>query len=322
VPSLRTLASFYGRLAAMLEAGIPVRNALRQIAAGESGGFARRLEEVVERLDDGEGLAAAMRWFPGTFPELHVVLIDASEQAGTVPLTLRRIVDVIEAKLDARRTMVAGMLYPALVLHCVIFLPPLHNLITKGLTAYLWAILPALAIVYGTVGGIFLFLMVVQAPAARLFFDRIFLRIPGLGGFIVRADVSDASMALAAMNEAGVPILASLEKTAEVPRNSAIAACFARAFERTRSGKTVTEAFESERELPVLFRDMVASGEASGQLAESLAKVRDVLAEEAKHRLKMASNILPVVFYLLVALMVAYTVVSFFSGYVSALDKI
>lgn len=322
MPTLRKLATFYGRLASMLEAGIPVRTALGRIADSEVGGFSRRIRDVSERLSDGEGLAHAMSFEGGTFPELHVLLVDAGERSGTVPATLKRIVDVIESKLDARRTMIAGMIYPGLVLNGVIFLPPLHHLITSGPFAYLKAILPWLLVVYGSVAGFFVLLMVMQAPGVRLFFDRIFLKIPGVGGFIIQADVSDASMALAAMYEAGVPIIGALERTAQIPRNSVIAAAFARAHERTKAGRSFGEAIADERDLPVLFRDMVISGEASGTLDESLIKVRDVLAEDARHRMKVAAAILPVVFYLLVAAIVGWTVISFFSSYLGALDKI
>ncbi len=322
MPSLKKLNSFYHRLSHLLESGLHLRGILRQIGAGEMASFGRTVNELADAVEDGDGLAEAMVKQGSTFPELHIRLIQAGEASGQLPATLLRLVAVLDAKLATRRTLIAGMIYPAILFHLAILLPNVRYLVTDGPVGYLMAVLPGLGILWGIVIGGWLLLQASQLVAARRIFDRIALRIPVLGGIILRTDVSDSAMALGALYAAGVPVKEGLEAAARIPRNIVIRSAFHRAKERVDAGNTLAEAFAFETVLPELFRDMVASGEASGQLDDSLEKVRDALAAEAKHRTDMAARLAPVAVYLLAALVIGWVVVSFFMDYFAKIDEV
>ena len=320
--SLKSLAHFYQRLAIFIESGIPMGTALVEISSSELGSLGKALKTVSSNVGLGEPLASAMALHPEVFPKLHVQLIDAGEQSGSLPSVLKSLADAAESSIATRRVLIGGLIYPIIVLHVLIFVPPVRYLIMNGLSAYLAAVLPWLVVLYGGVGGGYLAYRFLKHSPLRNSFDRLLLAIPGLGGTLLRRDVGDAATALSALYGAGIPVTKAMEATTEVPRNAVIANCFRAAHRRLQGGATLSESFAPEHRLPLIFRDMVSSGEASGHLAENLEKARDVLIAEANFRSKTGAAILPVVIYLVVAAAVAWTVISMYMERINQINDI
>jgi len=64
-----------------------------------------------------------------------------------------------------------------------------------------------------------------------------------------------------------------------------------------------------------MFANLYASGEVSGKLDESLGRLRQYYQEEGTRKLHAVAQWTPRIIYLLVALMIAYRVIQYWTGY-------
>lgn len=108
---------FTEELAALLEAGLGMVDAIRTLAVKEQDARARAaLERVAADLTEGLPLSHTLSNQSGTFPPLLIAAVAASEQTGDLVVSLRRYSAHLET-LDALRGKVVGAsVYPALLL--------------------------------------------------------------------------------------------------------------------------------------------------------------------------------------------------------------
>lgn len=108
---------FTEELAALLEAGLGMVDAIRTLAVKEQDARARAaLERVAADLTEGLPLSRTLSNQSGTFPPLLIAAVAASEQTGDLVVSLRRYSAHLET-LDALRGKVVGAsVYPALLL--------------------------------------------------------------------------------------------------------------------------------------------------------------------------------------------------------------
>jgi general secretion pathway protein F len=108
---------FTEELAALLEAGLGMVDAIRTLALKESDGTARRaLERLADDLNAGLPLSQALANQPPTFPALLIAAVAASEQTGDLASALRRYAAHLETLYALRSKVLGAAIYPALLL--------------------------------------------------------------------------------------------------------------------------------------------------------------------------------------------------------------
>jgi type II secretory pathway component PulF len=80
-------------------------------------------------------------------------------------------------------------------------------------------------------------------------------------------------------------------------------------------GRTPAEVMRDRAVIPEMFANLYHSGEISGQLDQTLRRLRDYYADEGSRTLHTAARVWPGVLYALVALYIAWQVISFYVGY-------
>ena len=111
------IAHFATRLAVMADAGVPLGQALRNLADQTDAEKTRVvLEGVAGGVDAGEPLSAALARYPRAFDPTFVNLARAGEACGRLPEMLERTAARLEADLETRRKLVGAMVYPAAML--------------------------------------------------------------------------------------------------------------------------------------------------------------------------------------------------------------
>jgi general secretion pathway protein F len=116
-PARIDVALFAEELAALLDAGLGMVDAMTTLAAKEreAGGRAA-LNTVVDRLIEGRSLSQAMQAQPEVFPALLVAAIAASEETGALVPSLRRHAQHLETLRALRAKVVGAAVYPLLLL--------------------------------------------------------------------------------------------------------------------------------------------------------------------------------------------------------------
>ena len=111
------ISLFSEELAALLEAGLGMVDAIRTLALKERDASANRaVERVATDLTKGLPLSQALTNQPDTFPALLIASVTASEQTGDLVSALRRYAAHQETLHELRNKVVGAAIYPALLL--------------------------------------------------------------------------------------------------------------------------------------------------------------------------------------------------------------
>lgn len=112
-----SLLLFSQEMLALLESGISLVEALETLAEKESRPDTRQLiEQVLEKLREGNALSAALDRFSRHFPPLYVSTVRASERTGDLPEALARYI-AYESQLEGlRKKLVSAAIYPVLLI--------------------------------------------------------------------------------------------------------------------------------------------------------------------------------------------------------------
>ena len=285
------LALFSRELATLVDAGLPVDEALAALADQRQH---PRVERVVlalrARVREGATLADALAAFPESFPELVCAAVAAGEHSGQLGGALTRLAEYSERRADFTRGLLSALAYPVLLVVVAL-------LIVSGLLVY---VVPQVTHVFEHLGqrlplltrallalsafmrqfGLFVFvLLIAGAIGARMALLRpelqtrwhaLLLRLPVFGRLLRAADTARVTRTLATLCGSGVPLLDALKLSARSARMAPLRAALQRAALRVREGQAFWRALSDSGEFPPVALRLIASGERSGRLEAML----------------------------------------------------
>ncbi|MFZ6047125.1 GspF family T2SS innner membrane protein variant XcpS [Pseudomonas sp. CR3202] len=291
--SARDLALVTRQLATLVQAALPIEEALRAAAAQSSSSrIQSMLLAVRARVLEGHSLANSLREFPSAFPELYRATVAAGEHAGHLGPVLEQLADYTEQRQQSRQKIQLALLYPVILmcasLSIVAFLlgfvvPDVVKvfidsgqtlpLLTRGLIALSdlvkhWGWLILLVLVGAIVGARW----ALRDPNIRQRWHGLMLRIPLLGRLVRATDTARFASTLAILTRSGVPLVEALGIGAEVIANRVIRGHVVVAAQKVREGGSLTRALEGSGQFPPMMLHMIASGERSGELDQMLAR--------------------------------------------------
>jgi general secretion pathway protein F len=110
------VAQFTFELAALLDAGLGMMDAIRTLGRKERAGAQRAVfERITQLLTEGQSLSQALA-ATGVFPQMLVAAVTASEQSGDLTKSLRRYAEHQNAMRALRGRMVGAAIYPVTLL--------------------------------------------------------------------------------------------------------------------------------------------------------------------------------------------------------------
>lgn len=291
--SARDLALVTRQLATLVQAALPIEEALRAAAAqASSQRIKSMLLAVRARVMEGHSLAASLREYPSAFPELYRATVAAGEHAGHLGLVLDQLADYTDQRQQSRQKIQLALLYPVLLLVAslaiVVLLlgyvvPDVVKVFVNtgqelpGLTTGLIATSEAVQ----RWGWLMLLGIVVAGVAMRLAlrdlgFKRrwhaLILRMPLVGRLARATNTARFASTLAILTRSGVPLVDALGIAAAVIGNLRIRERVVEAAQRVREGGSLTRALDATGEFPPMMLHMIASGEKSGELDQMLAR--------------------------------------------------
>ncbi|KJS79202.1 GspF family T2SS innner membrane protein variant XcpS [Stutzerimonas kunmingensis] len=291
--SARDLALVTRQLATLVQAALPIEEALRAAAAqSTSAKIKSMLLAVRARVMEGHSLAAALREYPSAFPELYRATVAAGEHAGHLGLVLDQLADYTDQRQQSRQKIQLALLYPVILmvasLAIVVLLlgyvvPDVVKVfvntgqelpaLTRGLIATSdvvknWGWL----IVLGLIAAFLAMRAALRDPALRLRWHAFILRIPLIGRLSRATNTARFASTLAILTKSGVPLVEALSIAAAVIANLRIRERVVEAAQKVREGSSLTRALDATGEFPPMMLHMIASGEKSGELDQMLAR--------------------------------------------------
>ncbi|MBN1356973.1 type II secretion system F family protein [bacterium] len=286
----RELIAFLRSAAALVQAGIPVDEVLRECL---DQAHHRSMEQVIagilKKINEGYSLAGAMKNREDLIPPVVVAIVRSGESAGSLASALDHAADQLEHQVTARAEIWAVLIYPAAIigmsLAAVIFLSISVLPQVSGIYSSAGAHLPVLTrmvIVSGKIliwilAGCFVLAGCLAMTPLRPHARRLLAAVPARMPFLWKCESARRtwlwSQMLGTMTSRNIPLQDALEIAAGSSRDDSLQRMFDRILVRINEGMSPAEAFRTELQVPSLARRMIASGDRAGNLPEAFRQV-------------------------------------------------
>jgi len=329
VISAEDLALGLRMLASFLEAGLPVNRALAALVDVVPPSWLPILDHVREEVRQGSPLGGALHSCPVRIAPLVVGIIQAGEAGSGLVTAVKRSADIVDASVATRRAITAALAYPiilaiagsaslALLVGIVLprfaailadigqTLPPATRVVLGMSTAFRFSFFPLLAFV---TLALLVWRAWVNSEQGLMRWHGVLLDIPVLGP--IRASVATARIALslAALLDAGVPLVQALAHVGRAGGDSAMSARILAARASILHGEGVAHALGRENAFTPTALKLIRAGEETGKLSELLARASQIEDERARLRIqslvRVIEPLLIIGFGLLVAVVAA-----------------
>lgn len=113
--SLEELIALNDEMAALVRAGVPLESGLVRLAGDLGGRLGRVAEQLAKGLGRGESLADVLKSSGVAFPPVYRAVVEAGQRGGRLSAALETVAGSTRRLADARRMVVASMIYPLFV---------------------------------------------------------------------------------------------------------------------------------------------------------------------------------------------------------------
>ena len=312
-------ADLYFQLASLTNAGVPIIDALEMLKNSASRSYRQHLARAVDRLKHGDTLTEGLSASGSFLPDFDLSLLNAGEQSGRLDSVLRMLGNYYQEQASLMRMVLQGLAYPAFLIHLALLVFPTSLLrgllLSGGVEQLIRQKIIVFALLYGL---IFAVIFLTRAPFGRFWRDFLYRAanaVPILGTARKNLFLTRFSAALEALLSAGVPIIESWKMAAEASGSPDIQKAVRRAIPQMQAGMTPSETIRSMTVFPEMFRNLYASGELSGQLDDTMRRLRNFYQEQASLKFQSFGQWTPRIIMLIIAIMIGIQIVSFYIGY-------
>ncbi|MFH1708650.1 MAG: type II secretion system F family protein [Planctomycetota bacterium] len=319
MPTHKQRAVFYGEMATLEGAGVPLMEALPLARAHAGGGaLGEALQRVEDAIHNKGSLYDAIRREPETFTPLECALIRAGAQAGKLEEVFRGLSGWFEFRRDLERDFVMRLIYPVILIHVAALILPFPSFFTGNgsLPAYAFAAGCILAPFYAAVLFAFKVLPALRRSNSSVAgaTDGILLAVPFVRGVVIKLDMLRFATVYHMAASTGLPIYETIELCASVCVNTHIRARAAGLRSTAEAGLPLSVGMKQAGLFPEMVIHMFETGERSGTTDESAGKVADYYRTETDIALRMLAKALSFLVYFGIVAFIGYRIVSFYVG--------
>ncbi|MEN9328479.1 MAG: hypothetical protein RI947_1287 [Candidatus Parcubacteria bacterium] len=310
-------------MATMLGAGISILEVVDSLLEDAKGGQQKLLTALREDLTQGKHVYICFSRFPQVFDKVTVNIIKASEEAGTLDVTLRDLKQNIQKEIEFNDKVKAAMTYPA-----VIFL------------VFVGVLLMILVVVVPKISSVFLRMNVpLPLPTRVMIFTSDFLLkhtlaviatsiltsvgffliyrnnrravlniifgLPLIRDLIKEIDLTRFTRSLYLLLSSGIPITSGLELTHDVVMRKDIAAMIDHTYQMVLSGKRISEGMKVYKGIvPTIMIKIIEAGEKTGTLDRSMQDISTFLDYQVTNTLRTLTALLEPIMLVFVGVMI------------------
>jgi general secretion pathway protein F len=311
------------QLSILLSSGVPMMEALQSLAAEQKGFYREMLIAVKEKVAAGAGLSKALEEFGDIFPGFFINMIHSGEQSGTLDKVLLQLADYLESQNSVRSKVRSAMIYPLLMMGVSIVvlsflftfvIPKIVKIFhdTKATLPFITTVLIFVSDLFITYWWLIAGLMIGATVAARrslrthrVLIDRMLLRLPG--NVIQCLYYSRFARTLGFLLAGGLPMLKALGLSARSMGNRHLEAEVLGAERKVAEGQSLSSTLGG---FPPVFVQLIATGEKSGRLPETLNRAAQSYEEEFNRKVNRAVSLFEPVMILTMGLVVLFIVLA------------
>ncbi|EKT4531552.1 type II secretion system inner membrane protein GspF [Pseudomonas putida] len=296
------------QLSTLLQAGVPLTEALQAVAAQNGQRQVRQvLLGVAERVVEGNTFADALAHYPLAFPVVYRATIAAAERSGYLAAVLERLAEHGEHQQALRQRVQLAMAYPAILmvvsLLVVGFLlgyvvPDVVQAFSRDhaqlpLATRVLIALSDAAGRYGVIAVLALAALIASIalalhhPARKRQWHALALQLPGYAEFVRTREAARFVSTLAILGRSGVVLVEAMSIGAGVVGNLVLRERLLTAVREVAEGATLASSLARSKTLPALMLHMIASGERAGELDSMLERAADLQEKHLAGRISL-----------------------------------
>lgn len=289
------------QLSILIDAATPVEEALKITALQFKNNIVKTiLLSVRSQVMEGLRLSDALKIHPTSFSELYIAMVASGETSGRLASVLSRLADDLERAQKIKQKVRGATAYPIVlsVVALTIVVVLMVSVVPKVVQQFdsFGQDLPTLTTLvivlsewmqqWGLILLIFMcvcFLLLsrlLKQVSFRLSWDKMLLALPIISKIIKDMNAARFSRTMSGLVDSGTPILTALEVSSYTLQNSIMKNAVLDAALKVSEGLTINNALNDANVFPQIVIQMIAGGEASGDLSGMLAKSAEYLEDE------------------------------------------
>jgi len=321
-------AELYYQIAQLAAAGIGLVQAIEQLERHPpTRSFRKPLQLLLVKIHEGATFTDALRASSGWLPQFDIALIEAGERSGRIDICLRVLADYYHARAKLIKQMLSQLMYPIGLIHfaALVFGVVVPWAGAQFQTSLPWLLLRAALVLAPLYLGTAFLIVAMQSrhgEAWRSIVESTLRYVPLLGSARRDLAIARLSLALEALINSGVNIIEAWTLAAEATASPALKRVVATWKPAFDEGHTPAELVQKSSRFPEIFANFYASGELSGKLDESLHRLQSYYQDEGNRKLEAIAQWTPKLIYGIVAAVIAYKIIQFYTGYFHQISTI
>ncbi|GMT41855.1 MAG: phytochrome sensor protein [bacterium] len=340
----RELIDFCQQVSSLLEAGVTLLETLKTLSGdADNPYFKQVLEDISAKIESGEHIYVAMSEHPKVFAVQMVSMVKAGEQSGTLPSSFNELALYLEWLEGLISDIRQATIYPATILVVLmLFVTVLYSFVVPKfvtLLSNMKVALPLPTLVVMIVSDIFskywwlIAIMAVTVPIlVRIMrkrsggfayaWDKMKISLPVFGEMNKMFAISRFTHNFATLFRAGIPILQALDLCNNLVGNKVMEKALEDAKFDVEAGMMMSDTFRNHSIFPPMVLRMLAVGEATSDIGNSLDNVSKHYNQEIPRRLKKVFGIMEPAILLVLIGIVGFTALAIFMPILSIYSNI
>lgn len=290
------------QIATLFEAQVSALKAFSMLATNsENKLLGKKLVEVGDDLQSGVSISGALGKHPEVFSEFYVNMVKAGEETGKLNQTFLHLSEYLDRQYALTSKTKNALIYPLFVILTffvvmtvmfVVVIPKLSSILLDSgqeIPVYTKIIIAIsdffvnygfIALIFLVIFGIWVF-SISRSEAGKNYIDKARLSIPVVGDLYKKLFLSRIADNLDTMLVSGIPIIRSIDITADVVSSRVYKSILKEVAENVKSGASLSQSFEKYGEfIPGIMVQMVKVGEETGSLGQILKTLADFYKRE------------------------------------------
>ena len=303
--------SMLSDLGTMLSAGIPLLESVDALLEDAKGNHKKFLQVLRDDLTQGKHVYFTFSKFPNVFSRVATSIVKASEEAGTLDVTLKDLKENLKADMEFSDKVKSALVYPlfivfvffaVLLMILIVVVPKIASVFTRlnvelplPTKILIFMSNALISQTFPVIMGLLIFsllIIFIYKKQKRLLLNFIF-KFPILSALAKDIDLTRFSRSLFLLLTAGIPITNALELTENVVVNKDVEQAIRKSKEAVAAGRKLSEGFKDNRKVfPSMAIRITEAGERSGTLDKSMSEISDFLDYQVSMKLKTTTVLL------------------------------
>jgi type II secretory pathway component PulF len=310
-PGNRDRIFFTEQLSLLLETGTPLHAALQALEEHiENPAMGKIINCLIEDVTSGKSFSFALAKHPELFSGTYVSLVGAAEEGGFMDTVLLELMKMDEKREELRRTVVSALTYPCFLIGFSIFVvifvlvavfpkfSDMFSAIADQLPVTTIVLMKAshvliqywIPIIAGIIAGLTGLIWWLRTTAGKEALDRLKLKVFGIRDIFIQIYLIQSMRVMGLSLGNGVTVPDALASCREVVSNKVFQRFLTGVEEKVNEGGGFAAAFQTEDFIPPLVRQMVTTGEDTGNLPKILSRIADYYERELAKKLAAFSR--------------------------------